>query len=187
MKKFLNVVKHLPFSFFKLLLCLSATSYVITVFLIKQKYTIHSLGNCSACISYVLYLLAPIAIAVVCLLLTRKLTAISVECRIKEVELANNTFLPSYLGYFFVALSVPDMNTFLFVYWIVFAFTYLSQSLCFNPLFLLVGYQFYFVTAEDGTKIFLITKQNMKNIEDVELDNLRRINDFTYIDIKKRG
>lgn len=187
MKKFFDAVRHLPFYFFKLLLCLSATSYVIAVFLIKQKFTIRNLENFPACISYVLYLFAPVAIAAVCLLLTRKLTAVSVECQIKEVELANNTFLPIYLGYFFVALSVPDMDTFQFVYLIVFAFTYLSQSLCFNPLFLLFKYQFYFVTAEDGTKIFLITKQNMKSIEDVELDNLRRINDFTYIDIKKRG
>ena len=93
-----------------------------------------------------------------------------------------NTF--SYLGYFFVALSIPNLSTLWYVYAVIFVFTHLSKALSFNPLFLLFGYQFYFVTSEDGAKIFLITKQNMKNIQDVDLSKLRRINDFTFIDVR---
>ncbi|HGN6412560.1 TPA: hypothetical protein ACKUJG_002234, partial [Neisseria gonorrhoeae] len=32
---------------------------------------------------------------------------------VKELEYVNDNFLPSYLGYFFVALSIPDNNLFL--------------------------------------------------------------------------
>ena len=105
------------------------------------------------------------------------------ECQIEEIELASHSFLPNYLGYFFVALSIPNVTTLIYVYAVIFVFTHLSQALSFNPLFLLFGYQFYFVTGEDGTKIFLITKQKMKVYQDAELNNLRRINDFTFIDM----
>lgn len=184
MKKYCLSIGRLPRKVFDILLTFSASAYVIVVFLIKEKALIPFIPQTSDFVSYTIYLATPVLISWLCLVVSRFLPACGMECKIKEVELASHSFLPNYLGYFFVALSIPDKKTFFFVYLVVFIFVHLSQALSFNPLFLLFGYQFYFVTGEDGTKIFLITKQKMKTYQDVKLDNLRRINDFTFIDMR---
>ena len=46
---------------------------------------------------------------------------------ISNVEYANDAFLPSYLGYFFVALDVPNTETLWFVYPLIFVFTFLDS------------------------------------------------------------
>lgn len=184
MKRVFRFVKHLPHTMFNLLLSLSASAYVVVVFLIKEGITFSFLPQQLEGISYIIYLMGPVLIAWVCLWFSKHLSVCGMECQIEEVELASHTFLPSYLGYFFVALSIPNTTTLIYVYALIFAFTHLSQALSFNPLFLLFGYQFYFVTGTDGTKIFLITKQKMKPYQDAELNDLRRINDFTFIDMR---
>src|SRR5690606_38431226 len=101
---------------------------------------------------------------------------------IVEVEQANNAFLPSYLGYFFVALSVNNSETLIFVFSILFIFTFLSQTLYFNPLFLFFGYHFYNISTVNKVKLFIITKQKINQPEEVEFQKLKRINNFTFID-----
>lgn len=183
MKKVFRFAKHLPHTIFNFVLSLSASAYVVVVFLIKEEITFSFLPQQLKCVSYIAYLMVPVVIAWLCLRFSKKLPVCGMECQIEEVELASHSFLPNYLGYFFVALSIPNVTTLIYVYAVILIFTHLSQALSFNPLFLLFRYQFYFVTGEDGTKIFLITKQKMKVYQDAELDNLRRINDFTFIDM----
>lgn len=95
---------------------------------------------------------------------------------------ANNSFLPSYLGYFFVALSVPNESTLGFVYATLFLFTFKSQALYFNPLFLLYGYSFYDAETRNGTSIFLITKKSYRMPKAIEIFNVRRINGYTFLE-----
>ena len=116
------------------------------------------------------------------LLFTRFLSSDSIEGNVKDIEQANNAYLPSYLGYFFVALSVPDIETLVWVFLILFVFTYFSQTLYFNPLFLLWGKHFYYVTTKNNVKIFLITKKALRTTSDAEFEKLKRINDYTFID-----
>jgi hypothetical protein len=103
---------------------------------------------------------------------------------IKEIELANNSFLPSYLGYFFVALGIVDVDTLLIVFFILFIFTFLSQTLYFNPIFLVFGYHFYFLKNVNDVKIFLISKKQLKKPNDVDFNQLKRINHYTFIDLE---
>ena len=95
---------------------------------------------------------------------------------------ANNSFLPSYLGYFFVALSVGNWETLWFVYGVLFIFTFLSQALYFNPLFLIFGYEFYNVKTKNGTAIFLISRQKYKTPSDIYISTAFRINNYTFIE-----
>lgn len=183
MKKLFYFVKHLPQTIFNLMLSLSASAYVVAIFLIKEEISFPFLPQQLTRLSYIIYLVIPALIAWLCLQFSKYLSVCGMECRIEEVELASHSFLPNYLGYFFVALSIPNITTLIYVYAVIFIFTHLSKALSFNPLFLLFGYQFYFVTGEDGTRIFLITKQKMKTYQDADLNNLRRINDFTFIDM----
>jgi uncharacterized membrane protein len=151
--------------------------------------------------SYILYFCLPIFFTWISLLLAKSLakdslekteksikkengqTQISKMSKVIEVEQANNAFLPSYLGYFFVALSIPYFETLIFIFLILFLFTFYSQTLYFNPLFLLFGYHFYYLTTVNKTKVFIITRKSLKNPDDINLPELRRINDFTFIDL----
>ena len=99
-----------------------------------------------------------------------------------EFSLADQEFLPVYLGYFFVSLSVSDDTTMMFLYTIVFVFTFISQTQYFNPIFLLFGYHYYHVLTLKGTRVFIISHgQVIRSKEKIVFSNMRRINDTTYI------
>lgn len=176
---------------FRLFLTFNATSLILVVYLVKEQKVINSwtshLAGLPHLVSYILYFAIPVVFTFLSLLLSNKLGDDSIEAEngqsaIREVEQANNAYLPSYLGYFFVALSVPHCDTLFFVFAILFLFTYLSQTLYFNPLFLVFGYHFYYLTTETNIKIFVISKRNLKNPSGLNFHNLKRINDFTFID-----
>ena len=100
--------------------------------------------------------------------------------------LADNEFIPTYLGYFFVALSVSDNITMLFLYGIVFTFTFLSQTQYFNPLYLLFGYHYYHVLTEQGTRVFVIVRGKViRNRVEMSFNKLKRVNDTTYLAIRE--
>lgn len=102
--------------------------------------------------------------------------------------MANDGYLPSYLGYFFVALSIPgkDIQTLSLVFGILFVFVFFSRTVYYNPLFLIFGYKFYYVTKENDMKVFIISRKDIHDIKGLVFTKLRRINDFTFIDEEKR-
>ena len=74
-----------------------------------------------------------------------------------------------------------------YLYLIVFVFTFLSQTQYFNPIFLLFGYHYYHILTDQGTQVFVITKGRViRNKTNITFKNLRRINDTTYIQGEKR-
>lgn len=174
---------------YRLLLTFNATSLIIVIFLIKENIIIQHISKnflYPNYISFSIYSFIPIFLTYISLLLGNSLATANIKMgTIKEIELANNAFLPSYLGYFFVALSVPNCPTLYFVFLILFIFTFLSQSLYFNPLFLFFGYHFYNITTSKNVKLFIITKQNINDPNEVEFEKLKRINNFTFIDKQK--
>lgn len=191
---------------YRLFLTFNATSIIIVIFLVKVQATIpwcNKLSSLPDFFSYTLYFCLPIFFTWISLLLAKSLAKDSLEkteksiekengqkqiskmSKVIEVEQANNAFLPSYLGYFFVALSIPYFETLIFIFLILFLFTFYSQTLYFNPLFLLFGYHFYYLTTVNKTKVFIITRKSLKNPDDINLPELRRINDFTFIDLRR--
>jgi len=164
---------------YNLFLTFNATSLMIVIFLIKQHCII--INKAPNWISYLIFISIPVLMTGLSLLCTRFLSTDSIEGNVKDLEHANNAYLPSYLGYFFVALSVPDVETLVFVFLILFVFTYFSQTIYFNPLFLLWKRHFYYVTTENNIKIFLITRKVLRKPSDVRFENLKRINNYTFI------
>ena len=126
-------------------------------------------------------LLVPIILSKITIYLSRGLSIDSINS-CKDIYLANNEFLPVYLGYFFVALSINNIVVLVCVYIIVFIFTLLSQSQYFNPIFLLFGYNFYHVKTDNGTRAFIIIKGPVvRSAKNISFNNLRRINNSTFI------
>lgn len=165
---------------FKGLLTLDAISLLLVVYLIKSCTWLPKLKE----FSVIVYLLVPVIIARACVVFSEKLSKDSIEGGISGVELANDSFLPSYAGYFFVALSVENGQyiTLMVVFGILFVFLFCSQNLYYNPLLLIFGYRFYNLTNEKNMRIFLITRKDIKDNNDLCFRDLRRINYFTFID-----
>lgn len=175
---------------YRILLTFNSTSLIVVVYLVKERCTISdfniSLFTFPNYISYVIYVLIPIILTLISLYISKYLSKDSIDLgKVKQIEQANNAFLPSYLGYFFVALSVPYCDTLVFIFLILFVFTFLSQTLYFNPLFLIFGFQFYYLTTTNEIKIFIITRKELKDPKLTEFKELRRINNFTFIDLEK--
>lgn len=172
---------------YRLFLSLNSVSLFAAVYLIKEEIILNSLRDWFQCIypiiSYCVYLIIPFLLTFLSILLSKYLSHDQIDTNsIQLVEPANNQFLPTYLGYFFVALSIPNLTTFYIVFLMIFSFTYYSQASYFNPLFLFFRFNFFFLTNNKNIKVFLITKQNLKNPDNINLSRLKRINDYTFLD-----
>lgn len=185
---------------FRLLLTFNATALLVIIFAVKSSFTLQklfcylNLGSYAKLdienwisvlpnfISYFVYVLIILLLTKFSIWVSSQLGTDPFDAGdILSIEYANNSFLPSYLGYFFVALSINDLDTLLFVYALLFLFTFFSQALYFNPLFLVFGYSFYNLTTKNGAKIFLISKTEFKNPKYIEIKT-NRINNYTFID-----
>lgn len=116
--------------------------------------------------------------------LAKKCSKDSLE-NIKSIEIADNNFIASYIGYFFLALSINEerIDLFFYLYIILLVFVYLSNFSYFNPLYLIFGYHFYNILTGTDTKIFLITRKKIRKSDNITFDSIYRINDLTYIDL----
>jgi len=169
---------------YQLFLAFNSTWLIVVVYLIKEKYRLNILDNYSIYYSWAIFILFPIILTSLSFLIALKLPKDQlINTAINEIELANNNFLPTYLGYFFVSLGISDIPTLVVVFIMIYIFTYLSQTLYFNPIFLIFGYHFYFIKTNKNIKIFLITKKQLKTPGEIGFQNLRRINNYTFIDL----
>lgn len=177
---------------FRLLLTFNATALLVIIYLVQKGFTLQKIFECfgvskwipsfPSFFSYFSYVLVVLLLTKLSIWLSSKLGKDTFNSGdIVSIEYANNSFLPSYLGYFFVALSIGNWETLIFVYILLFIFTFFSQALYFNPLFLVFRYNFYNLTTENGATIFLISKDDFKKPKEIEIDTYR-INNYTFID-----
>ncbi len=180
---------------YKLWLTLCSLLLTSTVFLVKENIYFSDLSKyidnnsiktfveaIPVTLSCVLYFCLVVICTLISLYITRFLSDEQIPPnRITTIESANDAFLPSYLGYFFVVLSANDHGTFLYVFSLIFVFIFFSKISYFNPIFLLLGYKFFYLTNKDGLKIVVITKKELKIPNQVNFYNLKRINNYTFI------
>ncbi len=168
---------------YRILLTVSSTSWMAVIFGIKEILLLPDPFHVKFLVGAVTVL---IATAAAVLILLRR----SGQEEMKDLSdcvLADQEFLPVYLGYCFVALSVDRFSVFTAVFLIVSVFVYLTQSCYFNLTLLFLGYHFYHGSTSLGTKLFLIVKGKIiRNVQGIEITGLRRINNITYLEIKHR-
>lgn len=102
---------------------------------------------------------------------------------VKCIESADGVFIPTYLAYVFVGLSVSGLTQLFFCYAILSVICFAAQIYLFNPAFYLLGYKYYFVTNSVNKKLLVMTKKRILLSTTVEFTNLYRINDYTYIEL----
>lgn len=106
---------------------------------------------------------------------------------ITNIDPANEYFLPIYLSYILVAISISTFKAFFIIFIVITTLLYFSKSAFFNPILLVLGYKFYHITNTKGLKILLIIKYDIKNINDLKEQDLtssitvKKINEYTYI------
>ncbi|UDW83460.1 hypothetical protein K7G91_001822 [Pasteurella canis] len=180
---------------FKLLLAISSTSLLPIIFLIKSRVYLFKIDfykyiSNETIVDFLVrasllgYFIIPLIFFFFIFYLLSKLSKDNIKNgEVIEVKNATNSFLPNFLGYFFVALSIADNDYFtLFVIYILLTiFVYLSQINYFNPLFLMFGYTFYNIKTKSGLSILLISKSKYKIAKDICSEKVYRINDFTFI------
>lgn len=167
---------------YRFFLTINATFWMPIIYIINKNYSIKSLP---AMFFGIILIIISIMLSLISIKLTNFLGEDSLsEC--KEYNLADNEFLPIYLGYFFLAVSISKVETMVVVYLIVFIFTYLSQTQYFNPIYLMFGYHYYHILTMKGSRVFVIAKGKViKNKDYISFNHLRRINDTTYIERSK--
>ncbi len=168
--------------FYKFLSVLSSTIWLISIYLISNPIS----TQLPTCILQLIIFVITIAVSgFVCFLLIKISNTFEADTlnNVASIELADTNFLPTYLGYFFVGLSICDWCVFVCVYIMIFVFLLKSGSQQFNPIFLLFNYHFYNIKTSNGVNIFLIAKGDI--IRDPNIRTfltLRRVNNITYID-----
>ena len=167
---------------YRIMLTANSPILFVIIYLIKKKIQIPFSVFKSEYCSYLIYFALAVIFSALCLYIARFLPREIITGGVQQVESASGSYLPSYLGYFFVALSIEDVETFVCAGIVIFLFTYFSQAQIFNPMFLLFGYKFYVVDIEEQITFFVISKRSILSIKDLEFTDLRRINNYTYID-----
>ena len=136
--------------------------------------------------SYIFYFICIILLSLVSVYFINFLSDDSIEeDTLTNIEPANDAFLPSYLGYFFVALSVPDIEMFIVVFGIIAIFIYYSRISYFNPIFFIFGFKFFYVLNSNNVKVLLITKKELKTTQSASFNHLKRITNYTFIDTEQ--
>lgn len=167
----------------------------ILIFLLKQedgKYLFNIIKQskvCNYCLNGIIYFLILFCITYFVLFLSKFLETSSQEFEKDNLCFAHDTFIPAYLGFFFVSLSIDDGKFLLmvFIFILIYIFIYQSNAFFYNPLFLLFGFKFYYVLTANKKRILLITRnKDVNNAALYKYDKLHRINDFTFIDLREK-
>lgn len=169
-------------SLIRLFFTFSSVSFFLIVYLVQSKI------NPLACllgeykwVTYLIYLSLPFLSTFISILLSKLLAKSSIR-KINSIEPCNNDFLANYLAFFFVALSIKDTITFFAVFGMILLFAFYSQVSYFNPVFLVFGFNFYYVHTNENVKIMLISKKKLKDPQSFEPISAGRINDYTFME-----
>ena len=153
---------------------------------IFRNFIVNNLYELLNFTSYLIYFIIILILSILSIVLIKYLSDDSIEeDTLLNIEPANDAFLPVYLGYFFVALSIPDIEIFFLVFGLIAIFIFYSRISYFNPIFFLFGFNFFYVVNKNNVKILLITKRELKKTENIGLDEIKRITNYTFIDIRK--
>lgn len=171
---------------YKCLLTINATFLLIVVFYLDKYDNYNIFSQVPYYIQAIFLLGAPIITTWLTLYMSRFLPSDDLHNETKSIELVNNAYLPSYIGYFFVAVSVNNFKTLCVVYVVLVVFTLVSTTHYFNPILLLFKYNFYNIITADNIKILIITRKTFRTDTGLNGCRLKRINDFTFIDVERK-
>ena len=169
-----------------------STLLLPAIYFIKSSYWMIQIdASWDIWLNIALYLLIPIVFSYLFILFFKNgLTKDSIENEVKSIEPVNNEYIPIYLGYIFVSVSIPnpcigevDWITLGIIYFLINLIVTRSKSLCFNPLFILFGYGYYAITTGSNVKLYIITRRRIgKRSNKLTFPKLRKITEVVYFE-----
>ena len=156
------------------------------------KFTEKFITESVTYVAYVIYFIALLVLSLFSIKFSFKYLDQDVIERekVKEFEQANDFYLPIYLGYAFVAISLPTLKSFLLFFVLMLIVLARTRFFYFNPIFLVLGYKFYFIKQTDDSKILVISKKEIKTVEElfddgngslVDYISTTKVNDYTFL------
>lgn len=137
-------------------------------------------------VSYTLYIVGALFVSWLCTFVFPWLQTISLsKANVKNIESADATFVPMYFAYIFVGVSINSFTSLVFCYLIISIICLCAQTYYFNPLLYLLGYKYYFITNSTDKKILIMTKKRIYLGQTLDFERLKKMNDYTYLDIEK--
>lgn len=166
---------------------------MVAIYFIKSSYWLLSVGeDCSACINIIIYICSPFALSFFILFILRRCFSVdSITNPVAEIKSIDNEYIPIYLGYIFVSLSIPNpsegiigISTLIVVYGVInLVIVSSSTTVCFNPIFIIFGYTYYAVKTQGNVMVFIMSKLKLgKNDSHVSFHRLRKITETVFIE-----
>ena len=175
-------------------MALASTSLLPAIYFIKIRFKVFSFAcdTINTCMDLLLFLGTPLVMSLISLIWMKNQSDDSINNGAEEIAPVNHEYLPVYLGYIFVSLSLPVTSSggaewlpLIVVYSLICLFVTFSKTLCFNPLFIIFGYGYYQVTTQNKVKIFVITKRRIRKGEKPSFRKLHKVNELVFIDTEK--
>ena len=169
----------------RLFMTFSSVSFFLVVYLVQNKIDLlpsltTKLGQ--SWVIYLIYATMPFVLGGIAVCICKLLAKLEIKKAI-SLETSNNDFLANYLAFFFVALSINDAITFWIVLGMTLLFTFFSRVSYFNPVFLIFGFNFFYVHTGENVKVLLISRKKLRSPESFEKTSVRRINDYTFMEV----
>lgn len=176
---------------FKFLFTFVSLLFLAVIYLINSKTEIGALTglhitgvDMPAWVSYTIYCVVTVLLTFVSSLFFKQFEKLEIRNdNIKCIESADCFFLPIYVAYVFVGLSILGLTQLFFCYAILSLLCFSAQTYLFNPVFYLLGYKFYFLTNSINQKVLVMTKRKILLSSCVDFPKLYRINDYTYVEL----
>lgn len=173
---------------------LASSLLIASLYFIKAQVSLFSVGISwlDMLLTIFVFLGIPLLLSLMFVLLSKAVSPKdSLRLPAQKVSSANKDYLPVYLSYFFVSLSIPGsvqegivyevLIVFVFIIWI---FTSLTTTYYFNPLLLLMGYKFYNVISNNGIELFIVSRRVIrKNETNITFPKLKKLTELVYIEI----
>ena len=169
-----------------------STSLLLVIYFVKSSYWLIQVDKqLDMWINIVIYLIISIGLSGLFILYFKKgLSKDSIENKVTSIESVNNEYIPIYLGYIFISVSIPnpcagqvDWVTLCIVYFLINLIVTNSRTLCFNPLFILLGYGYYAITTSSNIKLYIITRKKIgKRNQKLTFPNLRKVTEFVFFE-----
>lgn len=188
----MTIVEKIYRGFCHFLLALSSTSLLPAIYFIKSGCHVFRTQFIliNLVLDILLFLGLPVLMSLLALFWMKGQSKDSINNGVKDITPVNHEYLPVYLGYIFVSLSMPnladgsiDWMTLIIVYLLICIFVTCSKTLCFNPIYIVFGYGYYQVTTNNGVKVFIITNRAIsKSDENPSFPKLRKVNELVFIE-----
>ena len=173
---------------------LASSLLIASLYFIKAQVSLFSIGISwlDTVLTIFVFLGIPLLLSLIFVQLSKAVSPKdSLRLPAQKVSSANKDYLPVYLSYFFVSLSIPGsvqeglvyvvLVVFILIIWI---FTSLTTTYYFNPLLLLMGYKFYNVISNNGIELFIISRRVIrKNETNITFPKLKKLTELVYIEI----